>query len=159
MAHEMANSSDTERHESLVDVIRESWEWRGIEPVEVVGENDFGNLIIKDASEKYWRLRPEDCCCDVIATNLAALSQLLIDKDFLNDWSMTSLVSLANHKYGLLPEGRKYCLKIPSVLGGGYCESNLATAPLVELVRISGTIARRIHDLADGSKVKLQVVE
>lgn len=79
MAHEMANSSDTERHESLVDVIRESWEWRGIEPVEVVGENDLGNLIIKDASEKHWRLRPEDCCCDVIATNLAALSQLSID--------------------------------------------------------------------------------
>ena len=45
---------------SLVDDISQSWEWVGIEPVEVVGENDFGNLIIKDEEGKYWRLCPED---------------------------------------------------------------------------------------------------
>lgn len=38
-------------HMSLVEEIRQSWGWVGIEPVEVVGENDFGNLIVKDEDE------------------------------------------------------------------------------------------------------------
>lgn len=38
---------------SLVEEIRQSWGWVGIEPVEVVGENDFGKLIVKDKDERY----------------------------------------------------------------------------------------------------------
>jgi hypothetical protein len=34
----------------LIEEIRQSWGWAGIEPAEVIGENDFGNLIIKDKS-------------------------------------------------------------------------------------------------------------
>ena len=131
----------------------------GIEPVEVVGENDFGNLIIKDEEGKYWRLCPEDCYCAVIAANRAALDQLSTDQEFLHDWYMTALVSLANDKCGPLAEGRKYCLKIPGALGGEYGGDNLATAPLVELVRMSGDIARQINELPDGAQVKLRVVD
>ena len=146
-------------HMSLVDEISQWWGWAGIEPVEVVGENDFGNLIIKDEEGKYWRLSPEDCYCEVIAANRAALDQLSTDQEFLHDWYMTALVSLANDKCGPLAEGRKYCLKIPGVLGGEYGGDNLATAPLVELVRMSGDIARQIKELPDGAQVKLRVVD
>lgn len=72
---------------------------------------------------------------------------------------MTALVSLANDKCGPLTEGRKYCLKIPGALGGEYAIDNLATAPQVELVGISGDIARQIKELPDGTQVKLRVVE
>jgi hypothetical protein len=72
---------------------------------------------------------------------------------------MATLVSLANDKCGALTEGRKYCLKIPGVLGGEYGSDNLATAPLVELVRMSGDIARQIKELPDGAQIKLQVVD
>jgi hypothetical protein len=146
-------------HMSLVDEIRQSWGWVGIEPIEVVGENDFGNLIIKDEDGKYWRLCPEDCYCEVIAANRPALDQLSTDREFLHDWYMATLVSLANDKCGALTEGRKYCLKIPGVLGGEYGSDNLATAPLVELVRMSGDIARQIKELPDGAQIKLQVVD
>jgi len=32
---------------SIVEEIKQSWGWVGIEPEEVVGENDFGNLMIR----------------------------------------------------------------------------------------------------------------
>ena len=31
---------------SIIQSIANSWSWVGIEPDEIVGENDFGNLII-----------------------------------------------------------------------------------------------------------------
>ncbi|MEX8505754.1 T6SS immunity protein Tdi1 domain-containing protein [Leptothrix ochracea] len=144
---------------SLVEEVRQSWGWVGIEPVEVVGENDFGNLIIKDEDGKYWRLSPEDYYCKVIAANRAELDALSSNQDFLQDWYMAALVSLANDQCGPLSEGRKYCLKIPSVLGGAYGGDNLATAPQVELVRFSGHIARQIEELPDGAQIKLRVTE
>jgi hypothetical protein len=146
-------------HMGLVEEIRQSWGWVGIEPVEVVGENDFGNLIVKDEDGKYWRLCPEDCYCKVIAANRAELDVLSIDQEFLRDWYMTDLVSLANNQCGPLSKGRKYCLKVPGVLGGAYGGDNLATAPQIDLVRLSGHIAHQIHELPDGAKIDLRVVE
>lgn len=144
---------------NLVEEIHQSWGWIGIEPVEVVGENDFGNLIVKDVDGKYWRLCPEDCYCEVIANSRAELDLLSTDQEFLRDWYMTQLVSLANDQCGPLSDGRKYCLKTPGVLGGAYGGDNLATAPQVELVRFSGDIARQIKELPDGAQIKLKVVE
>lgn len=144
---------------SLVEEISESWGWIGIEPAEVVGENDFGNLIIKDIGAKYWRLCPEDLCCEVIAESRVELDRLSTDQAFLQDWYMRALVLQAREKCGPLTEGRKYCLKIPGILGGAYGDDNLATVPLGELIRSSGDIARQIKDLPPGSPVKFQVVD
>jgi hypothetical protein len=144
---------------NLVEEIRQSWGWTGIDPAEVVGENQFGNLIVKDDDGRYWRLCPEDCYCKIIAENRAELDALSIDQDFLQDWHMTALVSLATDKCGPLVDGRKYCLKIPGILGGTYGGENLATAPLVELVRFSGDIARQVEEIPDGSPIELRVVE
>ena len=144
---------------SLVDEIRQFWGWIGLDPVEVVGENDFGNLIIKDVDGKYWRLCPEDCYCRVVASNRQELDALSTNQAFLHDWYMRALVQLAHEKFGPLVEGKKYCLKIPRFLGGEYGGDNLAIAPLVELVRISGNIAKQTQDLPDGAKVRLRVVD
>lgn len=144
---------------NLVDEIRQSWCWIGLDPVEVVGENDFGNLIVKDTEGKYWRLCPEDCSCSVVAANRQELDALSTNQEFLHDWYMHALVELALEKCGPLPEGRKYCLKIPSLLGGEYDGENLASAPLVELVRFSGDVAKQTHDLPDGADVKLKVID
>src|SRR3989344_4422290 len=115
---------------NLVEELRESWGWVGLEPIEVLGENDFGNLIIKDKDSKYWRLCPEDLSCEVVAQNRKELDALSHDQQFLHDWYMKNLVTQAKEILGSLIEGRKYCLKIPGVLGGEYSGSNLATVPL-----------------------------
>ena len=70
---------------SIIEEIEESWGWVGIEPVEVVGENDFGNLMIKDVKGRYWRLCPEDVYCKIVAQNKVELDRLSTDQEFLED--------------------------------------------------------------------------
>lgn len=144
---------------NLIDEIRHAWGWVGLDPVEVVGENDFGNLIVRDVEAKYWRLCPEDCYCRVVAIDRKGLDTLSSDQHFLRDWHARALVEFAIDKCGHLPEGKKYCLKIPSLLGGEYGGDNLAIASLVELIRISGDIAKQTQDLPDGAVVKLRIVD
>ena len=144
---------------SIINVIKESWGWVGLEPEEVVGENDFGNLIIRDVNGKYWRLSPEDVYCRVVAQDRAELDKLSNDQEFLADWYMSDLVDQARKKLGSLQPGRKYHLAIPGVLGGSYSEENIRTVPQFEQIRFSGDIARQIHELPDGSQIQLKVVD
>lgn len=144
---------------SVVAEIRAAWGWTGLQPREVVRENEFGNLIIKDDEGRYWRLCPEELKCTVVAQNRAELDRLALDPWFLHDWNARPLVRLARETCGALTEGRKYTLKIPAVLGGEYAAENLATIELRDLVLASGDIAQQIKDLPEGSHVHLRIVE
>jgi len=144
---------------SIIQEIKESWGWVGIDPIEVVGENDFGNLMIEDSLGQYWRLCPEDVYCEVVAKNREELDRLSADQEFLEDWYMQALVEQASQHLGPLSEGVKYCLVTPGVLGGEYAISNIKTAPLIELVRFSGDLANQIKDLPDGAQIQLKVVD
>ena len=141
----------------LISEIRESWGWVGIDPDEVVGENDFGNLIVRDRSGGYWRLCPEDSYCRIIANNREELDKLSKDQEFLHDWNMSALVEEAIESLGPLADGRKFYLVIPGVLGGTYDASNIKTLPLDELIRVSGDIAQQIKNLPDGAKIEIKV--
>lgn len=143
----------------IIKEIKESWGWVGLEPLEIVGENDFGNLIIKDINNKYWRLCPEDVYCEIVAEDKEELDILSKDQEFLEDWYMQTLVEQSKEHLGSLPENNKYYLVIPGALGGDYAISNINIAPLVELIRLSGDIGKQIKDLPDGAKVKLKVVD
>jgi hypothetical protein len=132
---------------TTVDEINEAWGWTGLTAVEVLGENAFGNLIFRCEEGKYWRLRPQDLCCEPVAADREALDALSYNQDFLNDWYMPELVHLAESTLGPLADGRKYCLKIPSALGGHYGRDNLATVPLAELIRFSGEGAQQFDGL------------
>lgn len=143
----------------LLTSISESWGWIGIKPMQVVGDNSFGNLIIKDDAGLYWRLCPEDLYCEVVANSRAELDALSRDREFLRDWYMTRLEEAAKEQLGPLRPGYKYCLKIPGVLGGGYDSSNLASLPLTEIVAVSGHMAREVRNLSDGAQIRLRVTE
>lgn len=144
---------------SIINEIKESWGWVGIEPLQIVGENDFGNLIIEDTKGKYWRLCPEDVYCEVVASTREELDRLSSDQEFLEDWYMQALVEQAQESLGTLNEGYKYCLVTPGALGGEYAVSNIKTAPLIEMVRFSGHVAFQIKDLPDGAQIELKVVD
>jgi len=130
-----------------VDDINEAWGWVGMSAVEVLGANAFGNLIIRDEDAHFWCLRPQELVCEPLARSRAALDALAYNQDFLNDWYMPEAVRLAEAALGPLTEGRKYCLKIPSALGGHYGCDNLATVPLAELIRFSGEGAQQFDGL------------
>lgn len=143
----------------LISEIREAWGWVGIDPEEVVGENDFGNLIVRDRFGSYWRLCPEDSYCRVVASDRKELDRLSSDQEFLHDWNMSTMVEEAKELLGPLTDGRKYYLVVPGVLGGTYNASNIKTLPLEELIRLSGDIAQQIKDLPDGAKVEIKVTD
>ena len=144
---------------NIVSEIKESWGWSGIDPEEVVGENDFGNLIIKDKAGKYWRLCPEDVYCEVIANNYEELNILSHDQDFANDWHMVNLVNIAKEQLGPLKAGQKYHLIIPGILGGEYDISNFRIVSIIEQIRFSGDIGKQIQELPDGANIELKVIE
>jgi hypothetical protein len=143
----------------LLDEVRSAWGWVGIEPVELIDDNDFGNLILKDVRGQYWRLCPEDLYCELVASSREELDRLSKDQEFLGDWYMRGLVDQAFQRLGALAPGRKYCLKVPGVLGGEYGGDNLGTISLDELIRASGHIARQIADLPDRASMKLSVTD
>ncbi|KQY48650.1 T6SS immunity protein Tdi1 domain-containing protein [Lysobacter sp. Root494] len=142
----------------LIAIVKEAWGWTGLEPDQIVGDNDFGNLIVKDQSGRYWRLCPEDLYCKVIAQSREELDRLSQDQEFLGDWYMSGLVQQARERLGPLRPGFKYCLKIPGTLGGEYGGDNLATISLSGLISASGDIAQQIEGLPDGTHVKLSIV-
>ena len=142
----------------LIAIVREAWGWTGLDPDQIVGDNDFGNLMVKDQSGRYWRISPEGLSCKVVADNRSDLDALSVAQDFLRDWYMANLVDKARASLGPLRPGYRYCLKIPSVLGGEYGDSNLASVPLGELISASGHIAQQIADLPDGANVQLSIV-
>lgn len=144
---------------NLIAEILNSWGWVGIVPEEVVKENDFGNLIIRDREGRYWRLSPEDIYCEVVAKNREEFDKLSMDHEFRADWYMEPLVTQARETLGPLSEGRKYHLVIPGALGGEYAISNIKTAPLVELIRFSGNLGSQLKDLPEGAQIELKVVD
>ena len=141
----------------IIDIVAESWAWSGIQPVEIVLENEFGNLIIRDIDSKYWRLCPEDLYCKIVANNKDELKSLLSNQEFLHDWYMKALVGIAKDTHGPLPPGRKYYFVTPGVLGGAYAIDNIKTVPQSEQVGVSGEIGQKIKDLPDGAKIKITV--
>ena len=143
---------------NLISSIERGWSWIGLKPALVVGENDFGNLMVKDTQDHYWRVCPEDLTCTVVANNRAELDALNQQQDFLHDWYMVSLVEEARRLLGPLRPGYKYCLTIPGPLGGEYGGTNLAMLSLCELIEVSGEIARQIKSLPDGAKIQFKTV-
>lgn len=144
---------------NIIEEIKNSWGWIGIQPVAIVGENDFGNLIVKDIEGKYWRICPEDIYCKVIADNKDQLDALSRDQEFLHDWYMQVLVEQAREVLEPLAGGYKYHFVIPGILGGKYDISNIKIISLIEQIRFSGSVGQQIHDLPEGSQVRLKLVE
>ena len=79
----------------MLETIRESWGWTGLRPVEILAQNSFGNVLVRDVDEKVWRICPEELSCEIVALNEAQYQELLVSDDFQRDWVMTRLVKQA----------------------------------------------------------------
>jgi hypothetical protein len=142
----------------LLDTIRTAWGFTGLDPRSIVDENTFGNLLVEDATGRIWRICPEELSCNPVASSAQELQELQASPDFVGDWAMERLVTLATSVLEPPTEGRCFCLKIPAVLGGKYERNNLATIALSELIAVTGDIASQMKDLPDGASVTLNVV-
>lgn len=135
---------------SLLDTIRDSWGWTGLDPSHVIESNPFGNLIVVAADGSCWRICPEECSCVQVAPDRQSFDTVFSETDFQQDWQMTVLAGVAIKTLGKVPEGHCYCLKLPAILGGAYGVENIGTIPLHELISFSGDLAHQLKDVADG---------
>ena len=142
----------------MIEIILEAWGWTGIDPKEIIGVNQFGNMIVKDAKGAYWRVCPEDVYCELIAINEDEYSKLCNDTEFIEDWEMEAMCTEARGLFGTPSSDRCYCLKIPGILGGEYGGSNLSTITIEEVIKFSGYLGKQIKDLPEGAEIKLDVV-
>ncbi len=143
---------------NLLELVNEHWAWSGIDPDELVVSNDFGNLIIKDSDDKFWRLCPEDVYCSIVAESIEAYNELIQDEGFAEDWHMVGMLVDAKEALGDLAEGERYCLKVPGVLGGDYAGSNVIKAPLENIIKSAGKLGQHIADKPEGAKIDLKEI-
>jgi len=144
---------------NILEQVIKAWGWVGIKPVEIVAENEFGNLVIKDADDKFWRLCPEDVYCKIIANSIYEYNKLIQDEEFLNDWNMTVMVDEAIEMLGALEDGYKYYMVIPGVVNGEYGGTNIKTAPFTKIIRFSGELGRQIKKLPDGAEIRFKAFD
>jgi hypothetical protein len=90
--------------------------------------------------------------------------------DDLSDWSARILADYRvltgyplghvwQERHGALPRGRRLVPKIPFILGGAFEVENLYSAEPAEAIKFRGSVARQIHDLPDGTRVRLRTAE
>ena len=144
---------------SIVEQISISWGWTGLQPIEVVEQNDFGNLIVKDVDGAFWRICPEELTCKIIAGNFEAFKELWKEREFAVDWKMKNLTEVAKQSLGSLQSGMCYCLKLPAAIGGEYESKNIGSVKLMELISFSGDLAFQVKDVPDGGKIRLEIVD
>ena len=142
-----------------LELVKQHWDWIGLNPERLIAENEFGNLIMKDVDGKFWRLCPEEITCEVIAADDAAYNELVKSEEFNEDWFMELLLVAAKKKFPAeLDEGVKYTLALPEPFGGEYNATNLRTVSLERIIQFSGDLGKEIKDLPDGAKVKVQSI-
>jgi hypothetical protein len=95
--------------------------------------------------------------CEKVARNADDFAALLRDEEFRTDWEMARLVRGASQKLGPLADGRCYCFKLPTVIGGNYEPANMGTISLSELISFSGDMAEQIKDIPDGGQIEINL--
>jgi hypothetical protein len=143
----------------LIEAIAEGWSWRIGKPVAIVATNWFGNAIVKNADEHFFRIVPEEWQCELIASSSTQLEEERKKEEFIRDWEMTAIVARAEAALGPLAEGEVYHLVIPGMLGGKYAEENIRKISLSELLAYSGDMAKQTDDVPDGDSVIITPTE
>jgi len=143
----------------ILQTIADAWNWKGIEPVEIVDQNAFGNVIVRTIAGSFWRIRSEVPCAEPIAYSESQLIEIRNDPEFVLDWEMKLLVQKAKDMLGDPGVGRCYCLKMPAILGGEYRSANLGTISLLEILSFSGYLAKQVDGLPEGSQMRLKIVD
>jgi hypothetical protein len=142
---------------ALLEAIAEGWSWKVGKPVAIVATNRFGNAIVKNADGHFFRIMPEEWQCELLAISPAQLEEERKKEEFIRDWEMTAIVVRAEAALGPLAEGEVYYLVMPGVLGGKYAEENIRKISLREVLACSGSMAKQMEGLPDGTQVKIVV--
>lgn len=136
--------------------LRSAWGWTGVEFTEVIAHSLMGHMLILDRVDAYHYLDPELGTVTLLGDEADANAHMA-KAETQAVWRADALIDAAVARLGRPSMGEVYSLKLPALIAGDYAVENLIKLELVELIYLSGDIARQTRDLPDGVKVRLTV--
>ena len=143
---------------SLVDAVNENWGWSGVSVTRVRAQSPMGHLVLSDAEDQFFYLDPDGMAIIPLGTRDEA-QEHLDGEEAKELWFGGELLAKGRELLGEPPEGSVITLKPDALVEGRYTPENLWILPLEELIHFSGSIARQIKDLPDGSQIQIETVD
>ncbi len=119
-------------------------------------EDVFGfQFVIKDG--RILRFEPETAQLEAMAEDLDTWARTILE-DY---WAETGyqIAHEWQRANGPLPPGQRLVAKIPFILGGDWSVDNVRAMDAVEAMRFRGALASQLHDLPDGTRVQIEIVD
>jgi hypothetical protein len=139
-----------------VHALRAAWGWTGVAFAEVVANSLMGHLLVIDAAGLYHYVDPDLGAVTPLGDEAAAAVHMA-RPEIQAIWRADKLVDHALARLGPVTGGEVYSLTPQALVAGDYAFENLIRIDLVELIYLSGDIARQTRDLPDGAHIKLKV--
>jgi hypothetical protein len=99
---------------------------------------------------------PETGDIELLARSIEDWAKVVLDDcEMLTGWPLAHEWQV---QHGPLRPGRRLIPKVPFVLGGDFVVSNLYDGDTVMSLRYRGEVASQLHDLPDGTRVRLRLV-
>lgn len=136
--------------------LRSAWGWTGVEFAEVVAHSLMGHMLVTDTAGLFYYLDPDLGAVTLLGDEAAAQAHMALDETQAI-WRADKLVDAALVRLGAPVIGEVFSLKPQALVAGDYAHENLIRIDLVDLIYLSGDIARQTRDLPDGAHINLKV--
>lgn len=141
-----------------VAALNAAWGWTGVRFAEVIAHSLMGHMLVIDGAGVFHYLDPDLCEVTRLGDEAAARAHMALEETQMI-WRADALVDAAAERLGPPAIGEVYSLKLPALLAGDYAPENLVKVDLVELIYLSGDLARQTRDLPEGTLVNIKVVD
>ncbi|WP_159983362.1 MULTISPECIES: hypothetical protein [unclassified Novosphingobium] len=136
--------------------LRSAWGWTGVEFAEVVAHSLMGHMLVTDTAGLFHYLDPDLGTVTLLGDEAAAQAHMALDETKVI-WRADKLVDAALVRLGAPVIGEVFSLTPQALVAGDYAPENLIRIDLVDLIYLSGDIARQTRDLPDGAHINLKV--
>ncbi|MYL99774.1 hypothetical protein GR702_18610 [Novosphingobium sp. FGD1] len=140
---------------ALLNALRSAWGWTGVEFAEVIAHSLMGHMLVTDRHGAFHYLDPDVGAVIALGDEAAARAHMALEETQVV-WQADALVSAAAARLGPPAMGEVYSLRPQALIAGDYSPDMLIRIDLVDLIYLSGDIARQIRDLPDGAPVRLR---
>lgn len=136
--------------------LRSAWGWTGVEFAEVITHSLMGHMLVTDRAGLFHYLDPDVGVVTALGDEAAAAAHMAREETQVV-WRADALVEAAAARLGPPAMGEVYSLRPQAMVAGDYAHENLIRIDLVDLIYLSGDIARQTRDLPEGAPVNVKV--
>ncbi|KPH65840.1 hypothetical protein ACLIMP_05840 [Novosphingobium aerophilum] len=135
--------------------LKVAWGWTGVDFAEEVAHSLMGHMLLIDREGIFHYLDPDLLSLSRLGDEAAAQAHMALDETKAI-WRADALVDAATQRLGFTATGEVYSRTLSAILSGDYGHENLVRIDLVDLIYLTGDLARQTRDLPDGARVQLK---